>query len=342
MSDQKNYGQGVLLCLTATLSWGGMFPIMDVTLRHIDPFTFTCMRYAIAGLVFLGVLRARERKLTVPPLPRKRLALAWLFGTAGFAGFQFLVFFGQHLIGKQGALNASIMMATMPMMGALVTWVLKKVAPPRGALGFIALSFCGVILVITQGHLGRLFSDPGTYGADALLLFAALCWVIYTSGAGYFPDWSPIRYTTITTGLGLASAAVITAVLLAVGAEPVPTGGNVVTILPELAYMSLIAGFVGVLAWNIGNRKLGPLNGVLFMDVVPITAFTISVITGVVPSPMRFVGAGITALALVLNNIYLRRYAARKAAAAAATATPLTAQVPAQPGAGVPVATEKV
>jgi hypothetical protein len=54
------------------------------------------------------------------------------------------------------------------------------------------------------------------------------------------------------------------------------------------------------------------------------------------------VGAGITALALVLNNIYLRRYAARKAAAAAAATPPLTAQVPAQPGAGVPVATEKV
>ncbi|MZD04732.1 EamA family transporter [Streptomyces sp. SID5785] len=317
MNEQKNYGRGVLLCLLATVSWGAMFPLMDVTLKHIDPFTFTCMRYAIAGAMFLVFLRVREGTAGFR-LKGERIGLAWLFGTAGFAGFQFLVFFGQDLIGARGALNASIMMATMPMMGFLVNWVLRKVVPPKGALAFIGMSFVGVLLVVSDGSLTSLFSHASDLGPDALLLFAALCWVIYTSGASYFPTWSPIKYTAVTTALGLVSATVITAVILATGGVPVPSGDAVVTVLPELAYMSIIAGFVGVLGWNFGNKYLGPLNGVLFMDVVPVTAFIISALTGVIPAGMQVVGAALTALALVLNNVYLRRVAARKAAAEAA------------------------
>lgn len=212
------------------------------------------------------------------------------------------------------------MMATMPMMGFLVNWVLKKVVPPKFSLVFIAMSFVGTILVVSDGDIGSLIADPKTAGADALLLFAALCWVVYTSGASYFPTWSPIKYTAITTVLGLASATVITAIILAAGGVPVPTAGAVGSILPQLAYMSVIAGFVGVLGWNFGNRYLGPLNGVLFMDVVPITAFVISALTGVVPAGMQIVGASLTAAALVFNNLYLRRVAAKAAAAAPAPA----------------------
>lgn len=60
MNSQNTYTRGVLLCLLATVSWGAMFPLMDSTLQHIDPFTFTVMRYTIAGAMFLVFLRLRE------------------------------------------------------------------------------------------------------------------------------------------------------------------------------------------------------------------------------------------------------------------------------------------
>ena len=299
------YSRGVLLCLIATLSWGGMFPVMTGALRHIDPFTFTCMRYAIAGLAFLAVLLYREGRAGLN-LKGERIALAWFLGTAGFAGFQFLVFFGQKLAGPEGALTASIMMATMPMLGFIVNWVVRKVRPPLGALGFILMSFFGVTLVVTQGHYGSLLNHPGAYGAEALIILGALCWVIYTYGASFFPTWSPYKYTTITTGLGLTSALAFTAALLAFGGISFPSMDSIGTITPHLAYMATAAGFVGVLCWNLGNKALGPLNGVLFMDVVPVTAFTVSALQGIHAGPIQIVGATITAVALILNNMYLR------------------------------------
>jgi drug/metabolite transporter (DMT)-like permease len=324
MSTPTNYSRGVLLCLIATVSWGGMFPVMTSALRHIDPFTFTCLRYGIAGLVFLAVLLVKEGRGALN-IRGQRPGLAWLFGTAGFAGFQFLVFLGQKWAGPEGALVASIMMATMPMLGFLVNWVVRKAVPPRAALAFILMSFAGVVLVVTKGNIVGLFAEPGAFKADLLIILGALCWVIYTVGATFFPKWSPVKYTTVTTGLGMTSAVAITAILLATGLVDVPSGGQIGSVLPELAYMSLVAGFVGVLAWNVGNKILTPLNGVLFMDVVPITAFIVSALTGTIPVAMQIVGALVTASALVCNNLVMRHRMA--AASAPAPAAPVVEPV---------------
>jgi len=64
-----------------------------------------------------------------------------------------------------------------------------------------------------------------------------------------------------------------------------------------------------ILCWNLGNRILTPLNGVLFMDILPVTTFAVSALTGVVPGRAQIIGAGMTGAALILNNIYLRRRA---------------------------------
>ncbi len=300
------YLKGILCCLVATISWGAMFPVMTDALRFMDPFTFTALRYSIAVIAFSVLLFLREGP-SVFSLRGERWGLAWLFGSAGFAGFGFLVFLGQQMIGSTGALTASIMMATMPMLGLLVIWGLRKTRPPLFSFGFILLSFCGVVLVITSGDLTAVLAEPANYFANVPLILGALCWVLYTVGATYFPQWSPYRYTTLTTLLGLVTVFAVDIVLVFVGVIPQPTVVVVFDVAPHLIYMALIAGFVGVLCWNMGNKILTPLNGVLFMDVVPITAFVLSAIIDIVPNDMQLFGACMTAVALLMNNLYQRR-----------------------------------
>ncbi|MHB0991792.1 MAG: DMT family transporter [Burkholderiales bacterium] len=303
---KTKYSLGVFFCMIATLSWGGSFPIMTSALKHIDPFNFTAMRYSIAGVAFLIILLFREGPRALN-LKGERIGLAWFLGTAGFAGFGFLVFLGQKLAGPTGALTASIVMATMPMLGLLVGWVVKGAKPPMLTLAFIVLSFTGVILVITNGNVSALLSRPQSFAAYVPLLLGALCWVVYTIGASYFPAWSPYRYTTITTLLGLTSIFAIDVILTMTGYISLPAVPDVVTVIPHLLYMSLVAGLIGVLSWNMGNKIITPLNGVLFMDIVPVTAFTVSALTGVIPSEMQVFGASITGTALIFNNLYQRQ-----------------------------------
>jgi drug/metabolite transporter (DMT)-like permease len=307
------YTRGMLYCLAATLSWGAMFPVMTSALTRVDPFTLTSLRYSTAGAAFLLLLLAREGRAGLS-LRGERTWLAWLLGSAGFGGFGFLVFLGQQLAGSNGALTASIMMATMPMLGILVSWALRKVGPPAWSVAFMALSFCGVVTVITSGDLGSLVRAPGNYWAYLLIILGALCWVIYTVGASFFPKWSPYKYTAMTTALGMTSVLAVNGLLYASGLVALPSTSGLVFVIPHVLYMAFVAGFAGVLCWNLGNNILTPLNGVLFMDVVPVTAFALSAAQGIVPTHTQVAGACLTAFALILNNLYMRR---RQAAAAA-------------------------
>lgn len=45
---------GITYCLIPVLAWGGMFPVMQVALKVLDPFYFTTIRYIWAGLILLG------------------------------------------------------------------------------------------------------------------------------------------------------------------------------------------------------------------------------------------------------------------------------------------------
>ncbi|MBV4365457.1 DMT family transporter [Erwinia phyllosphaerae] len=306
------YLKGLICCLLATVSWGAMFPVMTHALTHIDPFNFTTIRYGIAGLAFALLLLSREGRCAFS-LQGERWGLAWLFGTLGFAGFGFLVFLGQHLAGQGGALTASIMMATMPMLGLLTIWALKKVRPHASTFCFILLSFSGVVLVITNGNLTTILHSPVSLTANLLLIAGALCWVLYTIGGSYFTSWSPLRYTTITTLLGMISITAIDLALMATDIISVPDVASVTAVIPHLLYMALVAGLMAVLCWNIGNRIVTPTNGVLFMDVVPVTAFIVSALNDVVPTQMQIAGAAITAIALVLNNLNQRKLAQQAA-----------------------------
>lgn len=316
LTSSQVYRRGVALCLVATVMSGLMFPVMTHALRYLDPFTFTSLRYAFASLAFLLLLRYREG----PGLFQSKghsLWGAWLLGSIGFCGFGSLVFLGQQLAGPQGALNASIMMATQPMMGMLINALVKRKAPAAVSLMLVVVSFFGVSLVITHGHLLGALQQPQHYAASLLILGGALCWVVYTYCSSYFTGWSALRYTTMTTSLGLTSIVAINIVLVTLHWVPTPTLHAVSAIGFDLLYMGPIAGFAAILFWVSGNRILGAVNGVLFMDVVPITAFVASAIVGVVPAPIQVLGAALTAGALILNNLYLRQRALRVTVAAA-------------------------
>jgi drug/metabolite transporter (DMT)-like permease len=305
ISAYGGYAKGLLCCLLATVSFGLMFPVMTSALTRIDPFTFTSLRYVVAGAAFLALLQRKEGTAALR-LKGEPVVLAWALGSIGFAGFGAFVFLGQQMAGRDGALTASIMMATQPMLGLLVNSAVRRVLPPLYSFVFILLSFCGVTLVVTKGDIAGLLHEPQDYAANALIVLGALCWVIYTFGATFFKQWSPLRYTTMTIWLGLTTIVGLNVALFAVHAIALPTLVEVGQIAPHLLYMGLGAGFVGVLSWNLGNRILTPLNGVLFMDVVPLTTFIVSALAGVIATPVQIAGGAITCTALVLNNLYLR------------------------------------
>jgi len=300
----KKYLLGIVLCLIAVFSWGGMFPVMAPALKIMDPFYFTLFRYGTVAVIFAIILLFVEGKSAFKS--DGNFLKLWLFGTSAFAGFSFLVFLGQKTAGPSGSIIASVMMAIQPLLGVLVGWVYRGVKPTIVSLISMIVAAVGVFMVVTKGDLSVLYKGDNTVFALVLILLGALCWVIYTTGGGDFKQWSILRYSTLTSIYGVLSVIVILFVATLMGWLSVPSFGQISGVSGALIYMISFAGVIAVFAWNLGNRIIGPINGILFMNLVPITSFVISIVNGYKISGFELAGVSITILALIGNNIYNR------------------------------------
>jgi drug/metabolite transporter (DMT)-like permease len=133
-------------------------------------------------------------------------------------------------------------------------------------------------------------------------------------GAASLPALSPLRYTALSMALGTLTIAAVTLGASVAGLAHPPAWPTLGTLAVEIAYLSLIAGVLAVLAWIAGFRVLGPANGVLFINLVPITAFAIGVAQGHRFGPGEIVGVVLVIGALVANNLASRGPAARRLA----------------------------
>ncbi|MGP7816561.1 DMT family transporter [Niallia sp. 01092] len=303
--DKRQIITGTILCFITVLSWGGQFPIMRNALEQIDPFSFTAMRYTLASIIFVLLLVLIEGKQTLNF--DGKLKTLWIYGTIGFVGFNFLMFSGQQLAGSSGALLASIILGLMPIISIFVIWIMEKKRPPFFVIGVVLFSLFGTLLVITKGDFKAFSSKGSSLLPIFCMLIGVTCWVVYTMGARKFNDWSPLRYTALSCILGTFSINIIVAFLYIIGSLTVPELSIIKSITLELGYMIVFAGVLAVFCWNAGNKALTPANGVLFINLVPITTIVISVFQGYQITGLELLGTLIIISSLIMNNFYQRK-----------------------------------
>ncbi|MFW0883535.1 DMT family transporter [Candidatus Acidulodesulfobacterium sp. H_13] len=297
---------GIFLCLLSAIVWGGMFPIMGIVLKVIDPFYLTLFRYAPASVIFLSMLYFIEGKNSFKL--EGRWFSVWVYGSVGFAGFGFFVWWGQQIIGGfHGAIVAAAIMATMPFMGAILNKFLNKTKLAVFTGFAILAGLFGVLLIVTQGDIGRLMSLRLSLGGDILIVAGAFCWVFYTMGITKFPKWSPLRYTALTSIFGFFTILILIIIMTSVGLLRVPGVAAVSSVWWEILYMIFISAVLGVFAWNAGNRIIHPINGVLFLNFVPVTTLMIAILDDQSLSYIEYIGVFIVISALIFNNLYIRK-----------------------------------
>jgi drug/metabolite transporter (DMT)-like permease len=228
--------------LTATVAWGAMFPIAAAALTHVDAFHLTAVRYLAATLIFLGLLVAVEGRRALRS--EGRALELFILGTLGFAVFNLLSYAALEHTRPQ---DASLIVATSPLLTALALWLTTRHKPSRATLTAMGVALLGVVLVITRGDPAALFSGAGRSG-DLLVLGGVAGFVAYTLGARRFPDHSPLRYTSLTAVGGTATIVAVTAVLDLTGAYPMPSLGSWGDAWSETLFIILAGAVLGVLA----------------------------------------------------------------------------------------------
>lgn len=203
---------------------------------------------------------------------------------------------------------ASIMESLMPMISIVIVWLLVRRRPHAFTLLCVLVSFVGVSLVITKGDFGTFFNASEDFIPSLLILVAVIGWVVYTMGGKEFSDWSALRYSTLTCLLGTVSAVVVVLVATLSGYVSVPSIETITIVSPHLAFMIIFPGVIALLGWNIGVSILSPLNGLLFINFVPVTTLVISIIQGNQITIYDYIGTAFIIVSLIANNIFLRKH----------------------------------
>jgi drug/metabolite transporter (DMT)-like permease len=253
--------------------WAANFIVVKAANQQIPPVTFALLRFGIAALVLLVVLRWREGSLA---LPRGDIVAVLGLGALGFGVYQIL---WSTALQEIPAGDSAMLVAGTPVLTALLAVISGADVLTRTKLVGTLVSFAGVgVVVASRPGFGLTASLVG----DALTLGATLCWSIYTAfGAPILRRHSPLR----TTAWAMVGGSLVLAVpgVLQAGSANWPAVDA--SAWAGLAYSSLLpAGLANVLLFH-AIRLLGPTRITAYQFLVPFVAVLLA--AAFLAEPMR-------------------------------------------------------
>ena len=292
-----------LMLLALVGVWGINFSVVKSAISGPDapftPFGFNALRFAVAALTLLILLRRTGE--AVPASRRDWLAIA---GLGLFGNLLYQVFFITG-IDRTSPANSSLILATTPVIVALIGVALRldRLAAPAW-LG-IVMSLAGmVVVVLGNGASAAADRSTSSLPGDLLIFGATVVWSIYTMLA------APLlkRY----------SATMVTSLSLTIGALPI-----ILIALPDLSRLdgntipitgwgaAIFSGMFGLAAayvmWNRGVKVIGGARTAVYSNLIPIVAAAFAWLArGDAITVYHLIGA-----AIVLTGIQLTRLGRR-------------------------------
>lgn len=295
MNSTNRMGLSALALVFATLSWGALFHIGKDALSYIDPYWFTAVRYLLATVFVMAILL-----ITGTPrwsILRSHWSSLCLYGILGYGVFGTMVFVGLSLsVPSHGA----IIMATIPITALIVSRFLDGQQADNSLWVVSTLAIIGVSLV---SGVWTANSNPNSSPliGDLIALIGTLGWVFYTRGQKKIPDIRVIEYTAFTTLTAVPFITLFAGLLTILGVSDLPSSENLIAAAPSMLFVVILSTVLAALAYNYGVKNLGMHNGILFINIVPVSAWLISTYRGISPTPIETVGTLLVVAALLFQ-----------------------------------------
>lgn len=285
--------------ITAACFWGANFVLAGPVLADMTPLWAAALRFVLGALLMLVIVRWQGESLAAAI--RAHAGVYLLLGAVGIGAFNILFFYALR---DTSAANASLIMATNPLLTTLLAALLLGEQPGARHLAGIPLALIGVTVVISAGDWTRLAALHVARG-DVLMLAANLAWALYNVlGRRYMPrDASSVVNTTLVMTAG---AVLLFAVALGSAVMPAMPG---IQAMVALLIMTVAGTVLAYLFWNNGIALLGASRTALFLNFVPVFAMLIGAVTGVLPTLAQLAGG-----LLVIGGISLSMLPQRKLA----------------------------
>lgn len=243
--------------VAAALFWSSSYAVTERVLDDVGPLSIGAVRFTLAAGL-LGVMMRLRRRPTARPDARRRRMLH-LSGLLGITVYFVLENVGVEL---STASDASLIVATYPLMTMLLELVLLRNRMPLPRVAGVALAAAGAFLVVRNG--AEAGGGP-RWSGDVLLLFGGLVWAGYNvlgkrSGDGQ--DAVSVTYHQTLAG----AAGFLLASLLEAGEWRMPDAAT----SSLLAYLAVACSVGGFLLYNHGLRHMTSSVAVNILNLVPV------------------------------------------------------------------------
>ncbi len=288
-----------LLLVLTTLFWSGNFVISRGMHASMPPMALSFWRWALAFLIlaFFGMRHLRaDKKLA---LQHKKFLI--IQGLLGVTGFNSLIYLAMQ---TTTAINAALVNSCTPIIIVLISWArFKDRLSLRQCLG-VAISLCGVLLIISRGDLSSLLQLQFNSG-DILVFLAACLWAFYSVNLKKYPSGlHPLAYQTAIAMVGLTALLPLYLLEIASGKTLLVTPGSVVTII----YVAVFASVLAFIFWNRAVSMLGANIAGPFIHLMPAFSTILAVF---------FLGETLTqnhlmAILLIFGGIFMTTFRVRR------------------------------
>ena len=292
---------GEVSLLLAAFFVGTDFVSVKYALRGLPPLVLVPLRYVVAGIAILVLLRLFGSKDSIGLTPKDLTIMAGL-GLVGVTLNQIGYTVGLSLTsGSHGAL----IFATAPVWGLVLGIVLGlERGSWRGAAG-LGLAVAGVVLVVGDG----LGSPEASVGGDLLVCLSALSWGAYTVlSLPVLVRLDPLLVAGWTMLLGGLAALPLALTGFSGLSEPFSSvEWDAVSIgsWAAVCYSTVLASAFAIAAWQANVSRLGANRVLVYMYLVTLFGLTFSVLLlGEGLSVEKIAGA-----LVILVGVYLARRA---------------------------------
>jgi len=259
---------GHMMGLFVAVTFGSAYPVGKPLVAAVDPVSFSCLRYLVAGSFMLLLAHGLGQRTSIGW--RDALGLAFL-GALGYATFQGL--WGVALNMTSPA-KAVILVATTPIFGAIfATLAGQRVGRMVWIGAFVA--FLGVYLVVNDGVVPRQRFDGDELLGDLTFVAIAAVWALF----GLWSRPYVIRLGAwTTTGWAALLGAFMLLPFAWNGLFDGRWGQVGFDIGLAFLHLALIVGCLGNAAWSGGLSRLGLANMSLYLYLSPVVGAAFSAI----------------------------------------------------------------
>lgn len=257
-----------LLLALAALFWSGNHIVGRAIAGHVPPLGISALRWLLPALVLWFLAREHLRKDW--PAIRAHWRTMLLLGITGGT-----IFTAGQYIGLQytTALNVSVLNSLAPVFMLVAAAILfRDFMSPRQLLG-VAVSFAGVLVIITRGEFAALAQFQFNAG-DIIIIANMGFWAIYAACLRLKP---PIHWMSFLFVFAVVSAVFTLPFWLWEAAQGVVFHWTWLTLFSVL-YVATFPSVIAFAMWNRGVEIIGSNRAGPFLHLIPVYSAVLAVV----------------------------------------------------------------